>query len=271
MGIMKLKKILKNKIPKDKAQLVPSSFDIIGDIAILEIKPEIKKYEKLIAETLLKEHKNLKTILKKAGIHKGEYRTQKLKILSGEKRKTTTYKESGVLIKLDVEKCYFSPRLSNERLRIAKQVKPNEEILVMFSGVSPFPLVISKNSKAKEIYAIEINQTAHKYAEENLKLNKVGNIGLHKGDVRKVLPRIKKKFDRILMPLPKDSPTFLDLAIKKIKKNGIIHLYLFSKEEDIKNVRKIIKDYIKKFRILKVVKVGQYSPGVYRICVDFTV
>jgi hypothetical protein len=43
--------------------------------------------------------------------------------MSGEKRTETTHKENGVNIKLDVEKCYFSPRLSQERLRIAKLVK----------------------------------------------------------------------------------------------------------------------------------------------------
>ena len=37
--------------------------------------------------------------------------------------------------------------------RILTAVKNNERILVMFSGISVYPIVISKNSKAKEIYA----------------------------------------------------------------------------------------------------------------------
>ena len=67
-------------------------------------------------------------------------------------------------------------------------------MLVMFSGCGIFPVNISKNTNAKEIYGIEINPTAHKYALENIKLNKLFNIKLFKGDVNKVLPKINKKF-----------------------------------------------------------------------------
>ena len=63
----------------------------------------------------------------------------------------------------------------------------------MFSGIAPFPIVISKNSKANEIYGVEINPNAHKYALENLKLNKISNIKLFEGDVKTVLPDIEKE------------------------------------------------------------------------------
>ena len=36
---------------------------------------------------------------------------------------------------------------------------------------------------------------AHKYAYENLMLNKITNIKLFKGDVKKILPKIKIKFN----------------------------------------------------------------------------
>lgn len=244
---------------------LPSSYDIIGDILIFEVKDKLtNKQEKQIADELLKLNKNIKVVAKRADIHKGKYRTRKIKILAGENRKTTLYKENRVSIKLDVERCYFSPRLSSERLRIAKIVKRNESVLCMFSGVAPYPLVISKCSKAKEIYGIEINPIAHKYALENVRINKFTNIKLIKGDVKKELPKLKKKFDRIIMPLPKESEKYLDLALKYLKKNGTIHLYLFAKEEDFK---KSINKYSKKFNV-RLTKCGAYAPRVYRICLD---
>ena len=145
---------------------------------------------------------------------------------------------------------------------------------VMFSGIAPYPLVISKNTDAKMIYGIEMNPFAHEYAEENLILNKVDNIKLFLGDVNYVLPKINRKFDRILMPLPKGAGAFLDIALSKIKKNGIIHFYDFLDKKDIPGlaVEKIKKVcYGKKFKILNVVKCGQYSPGKYRVCVDFRI
>jgi len=43
---MNLKQSLKGIIPDKELEKVKSSFDIIGDIAVLEIPDEIKKYEK---------------------------------------------------------------------------------------------------------------------------------------------------------------------------------------------------------------------------------
>ena len=267
-----LRTALKNKLTKKQLSLVPKAYDLIGDIAILELKPEIEKKGKIIAETLLKLHKNIKVVTKKVKKHSGTYRLRKVKILAGERRKQTLHKENGVKIKLDVEKCYFSPRLSTERLRVANQVKNNESILVMFSGVVPYPLVIAKNSRPKEIIAIEINPTAHKYAEENLKLNKIKNIKLYKGDVKKILPKIKKKFDRVLMPYPMKGYSFLDLAIKKTKKNGKLHFYTFLNEKDIpKEGKKEIEKYTKKYRLLRTKKCGKFSPYKYRVCFDFKI
>jgi len=199
-------------LTKKDIKKIPRSFDIIGDILIFSDFPkELKKKEKDVGNYLLKKLKNIKVVAKKSKKYSGKKRTPKLKILAGEKRKETIHKESGVLIKINPEKAYFSVRSGTERLRIAKQVKKDESILVMFSGVSPLPLILSKHSKAKEIYGIEINKKAHKYAEENVKLNKRKNIKLFRGNVRKIIPKLKK-FDRIIMPLPKDSENYLNLA-----------------------------------------------------------
>src|SRR3989344_5542938 len=150
---MKLKQILKSKLTKKELSLVPTSFDIMGDVLLFnEFPKQLIKKEKLIANILLKQFKNIKVIAKKTEKYSGKYRLSKIKIISGEKRKETIHKENNCLIKLDIEKCYFSSRLANERLRISKLVKPNESILVMFSGAMPYGLVISKNSKAKEVY-----------------------------------------------------------------------------------------------------------------------
>ena len=244
---------------------LPHSYDIIGDILVFETKEKLtNKQEKQIAKELLKINKNVKIIAKRAEIHKGKYRTRKIKIISGENRKETIHKESGIKIKLDVEKCYFSPRSSQERLRISKLIKKNESVLVMFSGVSPFHLVIARHSKAKEIYGIEINPVAHKYAMENIRINKFTNIFLVKGDVKKELPKLKQKFDRIIMPLPKTSESYLNLALKYLKNKGTIHLYLFSDEKDFSELK---KSYSRKFKV-KLTKCGVYAPRVYRVCLD---
>ena len=270
-----LKYYLKGKLSEKELQSVPTSFDVVGDILIFSDFPkELARKEKMIGKVVLKTHTYIETILKKTKKYSGKFRTPKLKIIAGEKRKETICRENNIFVKLDVEKVYFSVRMSSERLRISKLVKPNESVLVMFSGSAIYPLVIAKNSKCKEVYGIEINPVAHKYALENVKKNKLENkIKLFYGDVRKVLPKIGKKFDRVLMPLPKGAENYLGLALKFIKKNGIVHSYDFLHENEFyKAEEKVIESCLKskkKCKILNTVKCGQYAPGFYRVCADF--
>ena len=130
---MNLRQALKSKLTKKQLSLLSSSFSTIGSIAIFSDFPsELKTKEKLIAQTLLKLNKNIKTVAKKTKQYSGRYRLPKIKIIAGKNTKITTHKENNIILKLNIETCYFSPRLANERLRIAKQVKSKESILVMF-------------------------------------------------------------------------------------------------------------------------------------------
>lgn len=261
---MKLKELLKDILTEKELKFAPSSFDVIGDIAIIEIPKELEKKEKKIGEQLLK-FKHIKTVLKKEGKIENEYRTRNYKFLAGIDKRETLYLEYGCRFKLNLDKVYFSPRLGSERDRIVKQVEVGEIVLVMFAGIGPYAIQIAKRSKAKIVYAIEINPEAVKYMEENVRLNKVGDkIKIFKGDVRKIIPKLEEKFDRIVMPLPKGNEDFLELAKKVAKKNAVIHFYTFavSKEEAIKKINYKIK-------VLNCVKCGSYAKALYRFCVDF--
>ncbi len=142
-----LKYYLKSRLTAKELKLVPSSFDAVGDILIFsEFPKELAKKEKLIGQAILENYHHIKTVLKKTKKYSGRFRTPKLKVIAGEKRKEAIHKENNALIKLDVEKVYFSPRLANDRLRIARQVVPGERILVLFAGCGPYTFTLSKNS-----------------------------------------------------------------------------------------------------------------------------
>ena len=136
-------------------------------------------------------------------------------------------------------------------------------------------MATKKNTKAKKIIGIEKNPIAHKYAKKNILLNKVKNVEFICGDVRTEVPKLNEKFDRIIMPLPKDADTFLDTALLVAKKGTIIHLYDFEHETEFDKVKVKIKNAVEKakvkYKILDVVKCGQYSPGKFRICADFII
>ncbi len=255
---MNLREALKGKLNSKELHALKTSFDVIGDIAIIEIPPELKKKEKLIGNALLSLLKNIKVVAAEAGEHTGKYRKQKLRIIAGEKRFETVHKESGMLFRTNVAQCYFSPRLGSERMRIAKQVKKDERILVVGSGIAPYPLILSKYSPAKLIMAVEVNPAAHKYAAQNIVLNKARNIILVKGDIRK-LPL--GKFDRIISAIPHEGVKLAPTLLKFAKKGTTLHVYDFAFEEE-----KIPK--MKGCKILRIVKTQQVGVRRYRVSID---
>lgn len=259
---------------EERAEVV-SSFDLIGDIAIVEIPEGLEKRGKEISEALAKVHKNVRVVAKKEGPMEGEYRTRKLKVIWGENRTETVYSENGVRMMLDVAKVYFSPRLSFERKRIASLVKDGEKILALFAGVGPFPLVIAKNKKNCEIVAIELNPAAVEYMKKNIALNKMKNITAVCGDVKEIVPRDYKNWaDRIIMPLPKDAEFFLEAACAGAKNSAVIHFYTFAGiKAPFDDARAKIRRHLEKnkYEITGERIVRPFSPALVQVAVDLLV
>lgn len=251
------------------------AFDVVGNIAILEIDNELVSKEKEIAEVLLLTNKKIKTVVKKVGEHKGEFRLQDYKYLTGVENFEVISKENGVVLKLDIRKTYYSIRSSGERLRVCSQIKKGEKVLVMFSGVGIYGFVFSKHSQASKIVEVEINPDACKYANESLKLNKsIKNVSLYCRDVREFFKDSHLVFDRVVMPLPKTAGDFLDVAAKLVSKGGIINFYFFDSLDvisDNSKIKDLFSKHFNKFKILRVVKAGQQSPRVYRLCADIEI
>lgn len=213
--------------PAELGELV-KSFDMIGDIAVVEIPPALSKKQKLIASAIMKNHHNIQTVAKKTGATKGEFRIRPVKVIAGKKRTHTIYREGGCDFELDLNKTYFSPRLGTERTRIAALVKPREKVLVPFAGVGPFAIRIAKAQPTAKVIGIELNPAAVKYFKSNIARNKCRNVSAVKGDVAKLLPgKYRGWADRLAMPLPKDGIRFLKNVIPCLKKGGILHYYAF--------------------------------------------
>jgi tRNA (guanine37-N1)-methyltransferase len=202
----------------------------VGDIAIVRLSDVSKKYSLEIAGAVLKVHKNLKTVLTQTGAVYGDFRLKRLEFVAGESRTVTTHREWGCLFLVDVEECYFSPRLSYERMRIAKQVAIGEVVVNMFAGAGCFSILIAKHSNAKKVYSIDVNPSAIRYMQENIRLNGVfGRVSSLLGDAKEIVGRnLQGIADRVLMPLPEKALEYLPFALAALKKTGgWIHYYGF--------------------------------------------
>ena len=253
------------------------AFDRIGNVVIVKFPKGTKvRDKKQFANKLLKDNKSVETVLEKTGKFKGRLRKQTTKYIVGEKTKEALYRENGCVFRFNVDSTYFSPRLSNERKELSGKVKKGNVVLVMFAGVSPFSIVIAKNSKAEKVVSVEINREANKYAKLNIELNKLeGKIELIQGDVKRVSKKIRKKFDIIIMPRPQLKDSFLKEAFSLSKKGTRIFYYDFCKVDETENVIERIKTeakkYKKRIKILKIKKAGEIAPYKIRVRIDFKV
>jgi tRNA (guanine37-N1)-methyltransferase len=209
----------------ERPERVASGVDVIGDIAILKLDGVTRPEKKRLAEALLKEVKNVRGVFEQEGGIEGEYRIRKLRHLSGDKKTMTLHRENGCAFKVDVAKCYFSPRLSTERLRIAKEVARGERVLNMFAGVGPFSIPIARIAGAR-VTSCEINDLACDLHEENDRLNKVeGLVQVIRGDASELPLKTRVKFERILMPHPSQADKFLPVALSLAKRGTTLHYY----------------------------------------------
>jgi len=247
-----------------------SSFDIVGDIAVLEDRGrgDVKK----AAAVLLKTNPRIKTVLLKTGGRTGEFRVQQVKWLAGARRTKTTHRESGCAFEVDLAKAYFSPRLSNERLRVLSKVKNGETVLVPFAGVGPYAILIAKNKKCRVI-AIEKNKDAVAFMRRNAAANRVA-VEIVQGDAGIILPRYKA--DRIIMPLPHGAFDFLDAALKAAKDGCVIHYYSIGErnnpfEKPLREIMQACERRKRRFRILEKKVLLSYSAGRERVVIDFLV
>lgn len=254
-----------------------ANYDILGNIAIVKFPQHTSEDEKLKkAQEIVNQYKSVKTVLEKTNKVSGRLRTIKTKLIFGEKTLVADYKENGCIFKMNVETCYFSPRLAGERLEIAKMIKPKDKVLIMFSGVGPFSIVVAKHSKPRKIVSIELGKECCAYAKENVLKNKVQNIvEVLQGDVKKIIPKLiekKEKFDVVLMPRPNLKETFLSDALVVSKKNTKIIYYGFSpeakKDEMVNNLVLEAKKLKRKIKVQKVVEAGDIAPYEHRYRIE---
>ena len=243
------------------------SFEVIGDIAVVA-----EEYDVKVGEAIMEVHKNVKVVLVPTTPVTGEFRVRHYRVLCGEDRTTTVYREHGYVYEMDLDKVYFSPRLSTERKRVTDQVSEMELVLDMFAGVGPFAIPVSK--RAMYTIAVDKNPDAIFYLKKNAELNKATKIEAACGDAREI--QIAQPPDRIIMNLPHTAHEFLDVAFRLINTGGIIHYYDIRPETEIFDavVKMVRQKAAESGCLIDIVNkriVRSYSPHEYNIVLDIRV
>ncbi|MFB3888823.1 MAG: class I SAM-dependent methyltransferase family protein [Candidatus Bathyarchaeia archaeon] len=274
-----MRKTLRKQFAAQDSTGVYSSFDIVGDIAITKMPSHSSVSTGEVAEAIVKMHKNVKGIFLQETAVAGDFRLRSLRHIAGENRTLAVHKESGCQFKVDVEKCYFSPRLSGERLRIANLVQPEETVVNMFAGVGCFSILIAKQQPTAKVYSIDINPAAVKFMEENVRLNRVfGSVVPLLGDAGEIVQKqLQGCADRVLMPLPEKVFAYLPSAVSALKPSGgWIHVHIFERADKAQTAVRMVERRIAEalsslnvsFQFDRIREVRSVGPRQFHIVVD---
>jgi tRNA (guanine37-N1)-methyltransferase len=272
-----LKKILSEELTPDEISLVYSAFDVIGSIVIVKIPDSLKGKKQIIGKRILQNVKPAKSVFTQTTAVQGDYRIRGLEFIAGEYNTTTEYREHGCTFRVDIQNTYFSPRLSTERLRIAKLISENEVIANMFAGVGTFSIIIAKMNKTCTVYSIDSNHFAHEMSIINTKLNGVEDkVFPICGNAKDIIHnKIRGQCNRVLMPLPERSNEFVDSAVLALKSGrGIIHFFAhikanaknIARENAEFNIGAVFNKY--KHETLDTRVVREVGPRLYQIVSD---
>jgi len=262
-------------LPASAIALLPSSFDVIGDVLLVKIPKELRAHEKDIAKALVETTPRIRTVAQDDGVA-GELRVRALRVLAGDPSTVTEHAEYGVRIRVDPATCYFSPRLATERYRVAKLVQPGEHVVDLMAGVAPFPLVIAKHAHPARIDAVDLNAAAIGFARENVKLNKVEErVFPEHADARAWASAHAGVADRVITNLPHSAHAFLEEALGVLKDEGVWHYHCIQSEEGLgRHLAELASradDSGRSLRVRGTRVVRTYSPQERHYAVDFAV
>src|SRR5438093_10168391 len=274
-----LQEALATTVSADVLSRLPKSFDVVGDIAILELDSELTAYQTIIAEAIMEVHPNVRSVFAKSGEVSGAERIRPLRYMAGENRTHTIHKEYGCLFEVDLSKAFFSPRLSTEHQRVVQMVENGERVVDMFAGVGPFSILIAKKVRDVRVDAIDANPQAVELLQENVRANKVeAKVHAHLGDARDVIRKeLTQGASGVIMNHPSASKDFIKEACDAMQPSGgVIHYYTFAGENWEADSRHEIEEGVDASgfvteRVLGIHRVREVAPMKWQVAVDLKV
>jgi tRNA G37 N-methylase Trm5 len=253
--------MLGQDIPPSLSDKIPRAFNLIGNIAVLDLDDAMTPFKTAITRAMTELHPHVKAIYAKRSERAGDFRTSELELIHGSDDPITTHLENGCRFLVDVKGAFFDPRLVHEHERVVERIKNSCagagtcNVLDLFCGVGPFVIPLAKDTRIRS-WAVDLNPRAIELLAANIKANKVDptRISGHAMDARDFLawdgdtsppresllqsPRLPSQppppppraFDAIILNLPRLAHEFLATCNPRAKKGTAIYWYTIARE-----------------------------------------
>ena len=212
------------EVPPELRDRLPRAFDVVGDIVLVRIPPELRPHAPEIGAGLLRFVPGARLVGVDDGVE-GSARLRQLVRIAGAGPWTTEQRENGLSIRVDLERAYFSPRLAREHALVAAEVRAGERVIDFACGVAPFGAHIVRDGRARELVAADMNPDATALAERNLAAAgpkeryrvvtaPIEEFAPHAGDC-----------ERAILNLPHAGFNYLPLVAATVARGGALHYY----------------------------------------------
>jgi len=229
LSFEQLKKELRRRIG-EKAELLRGGWELIGDVLIINLPPELYPLRHEIGEFLLSFHPRARSVVVRRSIRE-ELRYPEAEVIAGDRNTTTLHREHGCVFKLDPCKVMFSAGNMEERRRMAQLPARGEVVLDMFAGVGQLSIPLAKHASPRKVLAIEKRPETYEFLKENIRLNRLEHVMEAKlGDSLHLAP--ENFANRVLMGYFFSPERFLPKALAALKGGeGVIHYHTLVAKE----------------------------------------
>jgi len=207
-----------------EAGLLPRSFDVVGDIVLIHLPPELEERAGEVGSALLAFVPGARLVGMDRGVE-GPERLRKLERIAGTGSWTTRHLENGLSLEVDLERAYFSPRLAREHALVAAAVRPGETVYDLCCGIGPFALTIARDGRAHDVVAVDFNPDAVRLLRVNLeRLGLAGKVRPLESRIEEFLPTARPA-DRVILNLPREGIKYIPSVASAVGPRGTLHYY----------------------------------------------
>jgi len=218
--------------PEAELQLVPRSFDVVGEVVLVRLPAELEARRFEVGEALLRFVPGSRLVGLDRGVH-GPERRREVERIAGSGPWSTRHRENGLAFDVDLERAYFSPRLALEHARVASEVRVGERVYDLCCGVGPFALTIARDGRAASIVAVDANPAAVELMRRTLARYPFGSrVTVREARVEEFVTSAPP-VDRVVLNLPHEGIKYAALVAPLVSPGGCLDYYEVVPREEI--------------------------------------
>lgn len=218
--------------PNELKAVLPRSFDVVGDVVLVRVPPELDARSAEIGAALREFVPGARIVGADLGVH-GPERRRSIQRIAGGGAWRTRHRENGIDFDVDLERAYFSPRLAHEHARIAELVRPDERVYDLCCGVGPFGATIARDGRARAVAAVDANPDAIALLHATLVRYPWGaKVAPHVARIEEFLDRAEP-VERVIFNLPHEGIKYLPPVARAVGPRGHLTYYEVTSREGL--------------------------------------